>query len=125
MKNKIATISIISTSTILMWSQNAFAQSIIDPDKRSDACRGVTGSSNCATNANFLNSLLGQVINLLSLLIGAIAVIMLIVGALRYVVSGGDANATKGAKDTILYAIIGLVIAILAQVIIRFVIGQF
>ncbi|MFZ1360796.1 MAG: pilin [Candidatus Saccharimonadales bacterium] len=63
--------------------------------------------------------------NVLLFLIGAIAVIMIIIGGIRYVTSNGDANQTKAAKDTIMYAVIGLVVAILAYAIVNFVITAF
>jgi hypothetical protein len=65
-----------------------------------------------------------NVVNVLIFLVGAISVIMLVVGAIRYVVSGGDPAGTKGAKDTILYAIIGIVVAAAAFGIVTFVIGS-
>ena len=49
---------------------------------------------------------------------------MLIIGGFRYVLSQGDEKATKGAKDTILFAIVGIVVAILAFAIVNFVIGS-
>jgi hypothetical protein len=57
-------------------------------------------------------------------IVGAISVIMIIVGALRYVLSAGDGKNTAAAKDTILYAIVGLVIALSAYAIITFVTGH-
>lgn len=63
--------------------------------------------------------------NVLLFLIGAISVIMIVVGGLRYVVSGGDASKVSGAKNTILYAIVGLIVALLAFAIINFVISSF
>jgi hypothetical protein len=63
--------------------------------------------------------------NVLLFIIGAISVIMIIVGGLRYVVSGGDASKVSAAKNTILYAVVGIVVAILAYAIINFVIGSF
>jgi len=54
-------------------------------------------------------------------LIGAISVLMLIIGGIRYTMSGGNDKSVTAAKNTILYAIIGLVIAILAYAIIQFV----
>ena len=63
--------------------------------------------------------------NVLLFLIGAISVIMLIVGGIRYVVSGGDQSAVQGAKNTILYAIVGVVVAILAFAVVNFVITSF
>lgn len=63
------------------------------------------------------------VINVLLWLIGIIAVIMLIIGGIRFAISGGSAEQTKAAKNTILYAVIGLVVAIFAYAIVNWVIG--
>jgi hypothetical protein len=49
---------------------------------------------------------------------------MLIWGGLRYVVSGGNSNSVTAAKNTILYAIVGLIIALFAYAIVNFVIGS-
>ena len=59
--------------------------------------------------------------NIMMFIIGALSVLMLIVGGLRYVISGGDASAVTKAKNTILYAIVGLVVALLAYAVINFV----
>ena len=56
------------------------------------------------------------------LAVGTISVIMLIYGGFRYVISGGDSKKVTDAKNTILYAIIGLIISMLAYAIVRFVI---
>ena len=63
-----------------------------------------------------------QVTNTILYFVGIIAVIMLIWGGIRYVVSGGDAKKVTDAKNTILYAIIGLIISFLAYAIVQFVI---
>ena len=63
--------------------------------------------------------------NVLLFIIGAISVIVLIIGGIRYVVSGGDSAAVTSAKNTILYAIVGIVVAILAYALVNFVIGSF
>jgi len=63
--------------------------------------------------------------NVLLFIIGAISVIMLIIGGIRYVVSGGDSGAVTSAKNTILYAIVGIVVAILAYALVNFVVGSF
>lgn len=57
-------------------------------------------------------------------LAGALAVLFIAIGGFRYTISGGDPGSIKQAKDTILYAVIGLVVAMLAQVIIGFVISS-
>lgn len=63
--------------------------------------------------------------NVLLFLIGAVSVIMLIIGGIRYTISGGDSGQVTSAKNTILYAIIGIVVALLAFAIVNFVLGQF
>ncbi len=63
-----------------------------------------------------------QITNTILYIVGVIAVIMLIIGGIKYVISGGDAKKVTDAKNTILYAIIGLVIAFLAFAIVNFVI---
>lgn len=65
------------------------------------------------------------VTNVLLFIIGAISVIMLIIGGIRYVVSGGDSGAVTSAKNTILYAIVGIVVALLAYAVVNFVLGAF
>lgn len=64
-----------------------------------------------------------QVTNTILYIVGIIAVIMLIIGGIKYVISGGDAKKVTDAKNTVLYAIIGLVISFLAFAIVNFVIS--
>ena len=97
------------------------------------ACEGAdgtydAGSHECTSNeeGNCLfgdGCIVSRVIETLLFIIGAAAVIMLIVGGIRYVVSSGDQNAVTGAKNTILYAVIGLVVAFLAFAIVRVLTG--
>lgn len=70
-----------------------------------------------------VNAILTDIINIFSLVVGIVAVIMIIVGGLKYITSGGDSGNVSGAKNTILYAVVGLVIVALAQVIVRFVLS--
>ena len=64
------------------------------------------------------------VVNVLLFIIGAVSVIMLIYGGIRYTTSGGNANSVTAAKNTIMYSIVGLVIAILAFAVVNFVVKQ-
>ena len=63
-----------------------------------------------------------NITNTVLYIVGIVAVIMLIIGGIRYIVSGGDAKKVTDAKNTILYAIIGLIICFLAFAIVNFVI---
>lgn len=65
-----------------------------------------------------------QITSIALYIIGAISVIMLIWGGLRYILSGGDSKKITDAKNTILYAIIGLIIAILSYAIVNFVLNS-
>lgn len=71
-----------------------------------------------------LNTRIAQVINVFSIVVGVVAVIMIIVGGFRYVSSGGKQETVSGAKTTIMYALVGLVIVALAQTIVRFVLNR-
>lgn len=64
-----------------------------------------------------------QITNTILYIVGIVAVIMLIWGGIRYVISGGNSQKVTDAKNTVLYAIIGLVISFLAFAIVNFVIN--
>ena len=70
------------------------------------------------------NSFWTRLINTMIFIVGTVAVLMMVIGGLRYVLSGGDASQTKSAKDTILYSIIGVVIALMAYAIVNFVVVE-
>lgn len=69
------------------------------------------------------DSIFKKVVNIMLFIVGAVAVIMLIFGGVRYVTSGGAQDQVTAAKNTIMYAIIGIIVAILAFALVNFVIG--
>lgn len=85
------------------------------------AARGNEQQADLFGNAGIFST----ITNVLLFVLGAISVIMIIIGGLRYVVSGGNATNVTAAKNTILYAIVGVIIAILSYAIINFVLGSF
>ena len=95
-------------------------------------CRGAnlatdSAGEGCNTGGdgeNQLGSLASRIVNFLSVLVGIIAVIMIIVGGFRYITSGGESSNVSGAKNTLIYAIVGLIIVALAQFIVRFVLNE-
>ena len=96
---------------------------------REQACAGLdfdgTGNTECDEEAgDRVDSVVASVINIASLVVGVIAVIMVVVGGLKYVTSQGDASGTASAKNTVIYAVVGLIIVVLAQTIVRFVINR-
>lgn len=82
---------------------------------------GVEGAGSTGTTTD-VPGLLKKIVNILLFVIGAVSVIMIVIGGIKYTTSAGDASQTKSAKDTIFYAVIGLVVAILAYAIVNFVV---
>lgn len=124
MKKLLITFSIILG---LFSATPALVPAVALADAKDDACAGValTGGS-CGTNAGTggVGLVVRRVVNILSFVVGIAAVIMIIIGGMKYILSAGDSNSINSAKNTILYAIIGLVIVAFAQIIVRFVINQ-
>lgn len=99
------------------------------PDTLAQLNQGLNASNPNNSGNNLPTTLTGTggvfttVVNIALFIIGALSVIMLIYGGIRYTVSGGDSGSVTSAKNTILYAIIGLVVAIFAYAIVNWVIG--
>ncbi len=96
---------------------------------KKQACNGVNlttsgGSCDPKKSGITLNEIITQAINLISIVVGIIAVIMIIVGGIKFVMSGGDTAATNSARNTVFYALIGLVVVFLAQILVRFVLHK-
>lgn len=71
-----------------------------------------------------VNNLIETIVNILTTVVGILAVIFIIVGGYRYITSGGDSGKVTSARNTIVYALIGLIIVALAQIIVRFVLNK-
>ncbi len=74
--------------------------------------------------ADRVDTIIKRVVDIFSVVVGVVAVIMIIIGGLKYITSGGDSGNITSAKNTILYAIVGLVVVVLAQVVVRFVLQR-
>lgn len=84
--------------------------------------QGVNASNNDACNDSGINQTIAAAVNILSFIVGVAAIIAIISAGFKYITSGGDSNKVGNAKSTILYAIVGLVVVALAQLIIRVVV---
>lgn len=112
--------------TVLAVGFTLALPSVAAAQTKEDICQGVGitgGTTGCATPAGSpsLHGTIHTVVNVLSIVVGVIAVIMIIIGGLKYITSSGDSSSVNSAKNTILYAIVGLVVVALAQSIVRFV----
>ena len=88
-------------------------------------CSAIGSDAACtdASGTN-VNGIITSLINILSIVVGVIAVIMIIFAGAKYITSGGDTQKVTSAKNALIYAIIGLVIVALAQVIVHFVLSK-
>jgi hypothetical protein len=86
----------------------------------SAACQGNNGNNPVAGT----DGAIVHIANIIAIIAGGAAVIILLVSAIRYITSGGDAGKAKSARDGIVGALIGLAIIVLARSIIAFVLGK-
>lgn len=131
MLKKLRTFIMTLAAGSILFAPLAVPATVSAAEIQDNLCSGsnldITGDStacNAATEGGTLNSIISKALNIFSIIVGIIAVVMIIIGGLKYVTSGGDSGNITGAKNTILYAIVGLVVVALAQFIVRFVLGQ-
>lgn len=107
------------------------AQSCGSTPANGQACANVNGSGSYTTGLPRVSLSGGQgnvnvqaILQIVFASIGAMAVIIIIIAGLKYVISNGDPQDTARAKDTIIYAAIGLAIALSAEIIVTFVLNN-
>jgi hypothetical protein len=123
MKHILSTLKTLAVSTFVVA---ALALPVAAVDPKQTLCEGAGGSwsgSACVntTGGPQVTSTFALVANILLFVLGAIAVIMIIIGGIRYVTSNGEQQQVTAAKNTILYAVIGLILALAAYAIVNFV----
>jgi cytochrome bd-type quinol oxidase subunit 2 len=92
----------------------------------STQCQGVsavTGGSPCQNADSKLSNKLNSIINTIFFVGGAVAVLIIVIAGLRFVLSDGNADSVKGARNAIQSAVIGLIVLVLARAIVAFVVG--
>lgn len=127
-------ILLFSISTIFTLSLPALVPTVASADDLITAplCSGAnldaTGTQTTCDDKNAtvggFQETLANIINIISIAVGVVAVIMIIFGGFKYITSGGASEKVTGAKNTILYGLIGLIIVALAQIIVKFVLNQ-
>lgn len=118
-------ISLILTGLIL-----TIGLALVTAPVASAACTGsgIRDGIDCAPESQKSQTVQGGVkttVNTLLFIVGIASVIVIIIGGLRYILSGGNSASINSAKDTILYAVIGIVVALLGYAIVNFTLGQF
>lgn len=109
------------------------APSFVSADTpQEEVCKGVgagsgagsgSGTSGCKSSIS-LTTVIRNIINIFSIVIGIVAVIMVMVGGFKYITAGGESGNITSAKHTIVYAIVGLIVAALSQFLVWFVLDN-
>lgn len=122
-KMLIAVVMLSVLVTVPLSTHTVFAASQTQEQALCEGSGGTYSGGNCTTpgSKRTVTGTIRQVLNILIFIVGAVSVLMLILGGFRYTVSGGDSSGVKGAKDTIIYAIVGVVVAISSYAIVNFV----
>ena len=110
----------------LLFFSNAFATGISGSSSYNSACAGISqvdSSQSCGAGGSTITGIIKDVVTVLSLVLGGLAIIMIIISGIRFATSGGSSNAVSSAKKTLIYAIAGLALAALAQAIVHWVLG--
>ena len=124
-KLKIALALVVATLSFGLISAPAMAATC--PDNTLRPGESVGSLAECNVEPDSGNGLIGTIqviINVVLTVLGLVAVIMIIFGGVQYTTSSGDATKVTKAKNTILYAVVGLIIALLAFAIVNFVLNN-
>lgn len=109
-------------------------QPLIGGSSKSIACQGLSvGQSGASASNNAcvsqgttgLDGILHTIVEVMITIVGIISVIMIMVGGIKYATSGGESSSAASAKNTVLYAVIGLIVAVVAQMLVFFVLSRF
>jgi hypothetical protein len=122
-----------SVALLFLVSTMLYAPAITSAASFTDVCNtgvNVGDSAVCSQKDNTTNNISGangviiKAANLVAIVTGVIAVFIIIVSGIKFITSSGDPNSVAGARNTLLYAVIGLIVIVLARTIVVFVIGK-
>lgn len=103
------------------------APSVAFADAKADLCTGAntaTGQTGCADTSSTISKTVRNMVNLFSTIIGIVAVVMIMVSGFRYITANGDTGQITSARQTIMYAIVGLIIVAVSQSLVHFVLNR-
>lgn len=123
---------IISSGVLAIASIAMVGAVIVPASVGAASCTGAgcarTGANSVSTggaNTSDIGTAIKTVVNILLFIVGAVAVVMVVIGGIKYTTSSGDSNSITSAKNTILYAVIGVIVAVSAYAVVNFVIDRF
>lgn len=107
-----------------LWAAVPGVSYAVGEASKSTACTSIGANANCDTGGLKINDVVTWVVNVISWIVGLLAVIMIIISGAKFMTAGGDSGKIASARSALMYAIIGLIIAALAQVIVQFVLAK-
>lgn len=115
--------SMVAPSASALSSSQSLQTFAVGVSAQDQVKKGIDNAGGTVNNFN-IGTAITNIVNIMLYALGAIAVIMIVIGGIRYTTSNGDSNGIQSAKNTILYAVAGLVVAILAYAIVNFVVSN-
>lgn len=129
--NRILTSLLVAIVTFLMLSPLALAASaqedlslVCQNNPGSSLCKGYNQGSEATPGDNAVLTLIKRIINILSFIAGSLAVFMVIFGGFKYITSVGEPQKAASGRQTILYALIGIVVVVVARQLILFAVDR-
>ena len=98
---------------------------IVNAGAKNSISNGINTTNNAANSGKDFNGVIDTVINTMLFIVGILSVAMIIYSGIRYVTAHGDKSQIESAKNTLIYSIVGLVIAIIAYAVVNWVLGLF
>ena len=98
---------------------------IMVPSASAQFTKGVEAARTPEMSTKPIGTTIGEVVNIFLYFVGAVAVIVVIWGGFQYITSSGDSQKATTAKNTIMYAVIGIVVVVMSYAIVNWVFGLF
>ncbi len=138
MKIKILLTLILAISAIVVLNFNTSASALTVKNagiesktfglqSTSTACNAISQlnpDQNCGTGESTITKVIKAAVEILSFVVGAAAIIMVIISGFRFITSGGDSNRVSSARSALIYALIGIAVVALAQFLVHFVLNN-
>ena len=105
----------------LLGVSSLAAASLLTSDASAQVSSGINAATTSEMQGKSVNNTVGSIVNILLWVVGILSVTMIVWSGFKYITSAGDTSKLASAKSTLIYAVVGLIIAILAYAIVTFV----
>lgn len=110
---------VVFTSVAITGLQPVYADCTSSNSAKNEVLKGI-GETGTDCNTSGVDRFISGVIRIISYIAGIAAIIAIILSGFKYITSGGDTNKIASAKNTLIYALVGVVVAVLAQLLVNF-----